>query len=251
MTKAGELGEGARGVVAFVPARGGSKRLPRKNVLPFAGRPLLAHTIEQALATPLVERCVVSTDDAEIGAVARRFGAEVVERPARLATAEATTASAARHALEQLAAQGCRPSALLTLQPNCPLRPVSVVTRALELFAEQRPDSVVSVTRSHHKLGRIESGLFVPDYAPGTRSQDMAPRWFENGVVYVSRPELVLEREDLFGRRVVPLETDPLLALGDIDTELDFVVAEHLFVRYAHRFAIGAAAAAPAPREAP
>jgi N-acylneuraminate cytidylyltransferase len=220
-------------MIAVIPARGGSKRLPKKNILPFAGSPLICHTIALARSLEVIDR--VSTDDPEIAAVAREAGAEVVARPPELATDRSTTASAVRHALTTL--EGGPPAdAVITLQPNCPLRTAQIVTDAVQLFRREKPDSVVGVTKSHHKLGPIENGRFLPAYRPGMRSQDMADQYFENGVVYVSRADMVVGHEELFGNNIAPIVLEPLYALGDIDTLLDFQVAEFLFKQYRERF---------------
>lgn len=223
-------------LIAVIPARGGSKRLPKKNILPFAGSPLICHSIALARSLAVIDRVCVSTDDAETARIARAAGAEIVVRPPELATDRSTTASAIRHALLALSASGPRADAVITLQPNCPLRTAEIVTDALDLYRRERADSVVSVTKSHHKLGPIENGRFSPGYRTGMRSQDMAEQYFENGAVYVSRAELVIDAEDLFGSHIAPLVIDPLYALGDIDTLLDFQVAEFLFKKYEERF---------------
>lgn len=223
-------------VVALIPARGGSKRLPRKNLKLFAGRPLIYYSIALAQALTQIDRCIVSTEDKEIGAVAEELGAEVVDRPAELATDFASTASVAQHVLGQLTTVGHHADTLVTLQPNCPLRPLALVQDALDLFSANDVDSVISVTQSHQKVGEIKDQYFVPDYEPGIRSQDMGPKYFENGLVYVSRASMVLETGELFGRKMFPLITDPLYALGDIDTELDFQLAEFIFERYRDHF---------------
>ena len=120
-----------------------------------------------------------------------------------------------------------------------------VVVLSVEAFRATDPvtftetwsiDSVVSVTKSHHKLGPIENGRFLPAYRPGMRSQDMADQYFENGVIYISRADMVIDAEDLFGGAIAPLVIEPLYALGDIDTLLDFQVAEFLFTKYKERF---------------
>ena len=223
-------------MIAVIPARGGSKRLPKKNILPFAGSPLICHTIALARSLDVIDRVCVSTDDPEIAAIAGDAGAEIVIRPAELATDRSTTASAIRHALTSLADSGPSAEGVITLQPNCPLRTAQIVTDAVQLFRREKPDSVVGVTKSHHKLGPIEDGRFMPAYRPGMRSQDMADQYFENGVIYVSRAEMVVTREELFGNHIAPLILEPLYALGDIDTMLDFQVAEFLFTQYRERF---------------
>lgn len=222
--------------VALIPARGGSKRLPRKNLRSFAGRPLIYYSIALAQALDRIDRCVVSTEDPEIAQVAHAYGAEVIERPPELADDLASTTSVAIHTLQMLGGGERRPEVMVLLQPNCPLRPRKLVVRALELLEEGRSDSVISVTEHHHKTGRIKDELFVPEYVPGTRSQDMPARYFENGLVYAAWTRGLMETGSLFGARVQPLVTDPLYALGDIDTALDFAVAEFLFEKYRNHF---------------
>jgi CMP-N-acetylneuraminic acid synthetase len=107
---------------------------------------------------------------------------------------------------------------------------------ALDLLAAGGCDSVVSVTSHHHKVGVIKDDLFVPEYQPGIRSQEMPSRYFENGLVYAAWSRTVLDSGNLFGSRVRPLRTDPMYALGDIDTALDFEITEFLFYRYRSHF---------------
>jgi N-acylneuraminate cytidylyltransferase len=227
--------------VAVIPARGGSKRLPRKNIRPFGGKPMLVHSIDVARRVPAIGRILVSTDDPAAARIAEDAGAEVVVRPAELASDHATTASAIRHALLSVFGPEAMPAAVVTLQPNCPLRTPGLVADALRRFEQEGADSVISVTQSHHKLGTIEGGTFTPRYRTGMRSQDMAAEYYENGVVYVSSTKMVVEKEDLFGARIVPVVIDPLYALGDIDTEFDFRLAEFLFYAYRAEFGKDAA----------
>jgi CMP-N,N'-diacetyllegionaminic acid synthase len=162
-------------------------------------------------------------------------------RPDDLSTDFATTASVVTHVVRDLAAkEDYKPVGVVLLQPNCPLRPWAIVRSAIDAFMEHPVDSVVSVTRSREKQGHIAGGLFRPAYAPGTRSQDMPDAYFENGVVYVSRGDMVRERGEIFGERIYPLVTDLLYALGDIDTELDFQIAEHLFRTHREHFLLPA-----------
>jgi CMP-N-acetylneuraminic acid synthetase len=115
-------------------------------------------------------------------------------------------------------------------------RDAALVDRALALFFAERPDSVVTVAPSHDKLGAITAGRFVPDYVPGTRSQDLAPRFREDGVVYVTRGELALATGDVFGEHMVALVDEPLFSAVDIDTALDLELAEWLFARHRSLF---------------
>jgi N-acylneuraminate cytidylyltransferase len=194
-------------------------------VRPFAGYPLIATSIAQAFESRRVDRVTVSTDDAAIAEASRSFGADVVDRPAELATDESSTAAVLEHAVRSLPADI---ELVVTLQPTNPLRPSGIIDRAIELFEEARPDSVVSVSASSSKRGRVVDGWFEPDYTPGTRSQDLAESFRENGLVYVtSRP--VAARGDVFGSRIAALPVDEVYALGDIDSLEDFERTERLF----------------------
>jgi N-acylneuraminate cytidylyltransferase len=115
------------------------------------------------------------------------------------------------------------------------------VSDALALFRGGDYDAVVSVTQSQEKGGAVENGLFAPAYSIGIRSQDLPPVYFENGLVYVSRADMVLAGGNLFGKRTGALVVDPLYARADIDTELDFEIAEFLFEKYRSRFALPSA----------
>jgi len=225
-------------IIALIPARGGSKRVPRKNIRSFAGRPLIHYSIAVARANKEIGRCIVSTEDREIADVATECGAEVICRPLELADDLTPTASVAKHVLLELAKEGNKPNAVVTLQPNCPLRPIFLLNKALELFLTNDVDSVVSVTTSHQKLGEIKDDCFIPNYPVGIRAQDMKPLYFENGLIYVTRTSVILEKANLFGSRILPLLTDPLYAYGDIDTELDFQISEFLFNKFRDHFAV-------------
>jgi N-acylneuraminate cytidylyltransferase len=224
-------------IIALIPARGGSKRVPRKNIRKFDGRPLIYYSIAIAKANKGIDRCIVSTEDHEIAEVATECGAEVIQRPLELADDLTPTVSVAKHVLSELAKEGNKPDAVVTLQPNCPLRPVYLLNKAIELFLTNDVDSVVSVTVSHQKLGEIKGGYFIPSYPVGVRAQDLKPLYFENGLIYVSRTNVIFEKGNLFGSRVLPLLTDPLYAYGDIDTELDFQISEFIFKKFRDRFA--------------
>ncbi len=210
--------------------------MPVKNLRPLAGVRLIAHSIWQARQVAAIRGCYVSTDDDAIAEVARAWGAEVIRRPPELATDTSPTGPVQQHAVRHVEATTRMPDAVVLLQPTNPLRPLSMIEDALRTFEAAQADSVITVTRSHHKLGRVVSGLFVPAYVPGTRSQDLEPSFYENGLVYVTRGEVVRDRGDVFGERIAPLETDALYAMGDIDTLLDAQITELLFQEYRERF---------------
>lgn len=231
--------------LAVIPARGGSKRLPRKNLREFAGRPLLWYSVAVARRIPEIDRCIVSTDEPAIAEVASAFGAEVDDRPAELSGDTVPLGHVVRDLLGRLTPAGPG-DAVVLLQPCCPLRSVALVRHALAAFHRERPDSVISVSPTDRKAGRIERGMFRPDYVPETRSQDMAPAYVENGAVYVAAARRVRRTGELFGSRILPIITEPWLAHGDIDTEFDLVLAEFLYQRYVPALAEGLASPASA-----
>src|SRR5262249_5683172 len=134
--------------VAIVPARGGSQRIPRKNLLSIAGKPLLVHTLEHARRSEQVDAVYVSTDDAEIAAVARANGAEVIERPAEISGAHASSESALAHALDWLRARGIAPELVAFLQCTSPLRAEGDLDRAIACLREAGADSLLSACRN-------------------------------------------------------------------------------------------------------
>jgi CMP-N-acetylneuraminic acid synthetase len=207
-------------ILAVIPARGGSKGVPRKNIRPLAGKPLIAYSIETALAVrDLLYRVVVSTDDAEIAAVARAHGAEVpFMRPAELAHDKAPQLPVLQHAARTIEEQdGVTLDWVLLLQPTAPLRTPDDVRAAIALGigaspAETGPAtsviSVVQVFAVHPILmKRIEHGALVPyciEEREGTRRQDYdPPAYMRNGAIYFTRRD-VLMGGSIWGGRIVP-----------------------------------------------
>ncbi len=229
--------------LAVVPARGGSKGLPGKNLRPVAGKPLIVHTIEAARGCPAVTRLVVSTDDPAIARVAREAGAEVPWlRPAELATDAASGFGVMRHALEACEREeGRRYEAFVYLQPTSPLRTAADVESAIALLSERGAPAVVSVCELEHPLAwTVEvgsSGELSPhpaasggDYGKGRQAHPPAHRL--NGAVYVYRAEFVRA-----GRPgLVPgtlAHVMPIDRSVDIDTEFDLALVETILSRRA------------------
>ena len=141
-------------ILAVIPARGGSSGIPRKNVRMFAGKPLIAHTIDAAKRAPSVSRIIVSTDDEEIARVSKECGADVpFLRPAELATSTSKVVDAVVHLLEKLKAdENYAPAHILLLQPTSPLRTSDDIEKAIKLFFDSEADSLVSVVRTENVL---------------------------------------------------------------------------------------------------
>lgn len=220
-------------ILAIIPARGGSKGVPRKNVRPLAGKPLIAYTIEAARSASSLDRIVVSTEDDEIAAVSRSIGAEVVARPPALAGDETTTLAVLQQVVSKLAEDGYCPDAVMTLQPTSPLRSPRHIDEAAALFeADKTADSLVScmeVPHIFHPLSvmrRNPEGYLEPfatSLAP-SRRQDKEPVFARNGAaIYLTRTDKL--SQFIFGGRLIPYYMDQASSI-DIDGPEDFVAAE-------------------------
>jgi N-acylneuraminate cytidylyltransferase len=224
--------------VAFIFARGGSKGLPRKNVKPLAGTPLIGHAVQTALATRGIARCIVSTDDPEIAATAKTFGAEIpFIRPAELATDEASEWLAWRHAISFLRDRGEPVDVFASVPATAPLRLPGDVEACLSDFAKGGADIVVTVTEAHRSpyfnmLTLAPDGtaeLVIKPEAAVVRRQ-AAPKVYDmTTVAYVADPDYILRANGVLEGRVRAVIVPPERAI-DIDTELDFRFAELLMV---------------------
>jgi YrbI family 3-deoxy-D-manno-octulosonate 8-phosphate phosphatase len=221
-------------VLAIIPARGGSERVPRKNARELAGLPLLAHTIRHAREARLVDAVVVSTDDAELAALARDQCADVVLRPAELASAEATSESALLHVLDERRAAGLDdPELVVFLQATSPVRRPGDVDGAIETLRETGADAVFSAAPSHRLIWRGEQTAVTPltyDPARRPREQDMEPEWYENGSIYVFRPDVLREHGHRLGGRVAVYPMDEWSSF-QLDTEEDAQLLEWILRR--------------------
>jgi len=222
---------------AFIFARGGSKGLPGKNIRPLGGKPLIAWSIEQALAVRRIGRVIVSTDSHEIAAVAREHGAEVpFIRPEELARDDSPEWLAWQHALNYLQdEEGALPDAMVSVPTTAPLRSSIDIENCLDEYEKGDADMVITVTDAHRspyfnmvKLNADGTvGLVIPSQSVVARRQD-APAVFDmTTVAYVARPEFVLTRHATFEGRVRHVHV-PLERAIDIDTLLDFRLAECL-----------------------
>ncbi len=215
--------------IAIIPARGGSKRLPGKNLMELGGIPLVAHSILYARSCGQVDGVYVSTDDSKIKAVALEYGAQVIDRPKAISGDNEPTVTALQHVLGQIPAKR-----VVLLQPTNPLRPMHLLSDALESFGRGTADSLFTVTRSHHKLGMIHEDSFIPyNYEPGQRSQDLEPLYYENGLLYVCGPEVIMAGQ-IITPEAFPWIVEHPFGAADIDTLQDFEFAEFLYQKYKH-----------------
>jgi len=215
--------------VALIPARGGSKRLPRKNILYLAGEPLIAHSIKYATQNNIT--VYVSTDNQEIKEMAKKYGANVIDRPAELASDHATTASVLKHTAEYLIDKGIDFDYIITLQATNPLRPEWMLKQTIDIIEKEHPDSLFAVNPILRKQGRIINNQFKPvNYHFGQRSQDMETWYYENGLLYISSKETCLA-EKVITDNAYPFVVDHIFGEIDIDTLDDFRKAEYFMLQ--------------------
>lgn len=223
------------GVLAIVPARGGSKGVPRKNVLELTpGRTLLHYVADAARQAARVNRIVLSTDDEEIAQVGRHAGLDVpFMRPRELASDETPMLSVLQHAIDQVEAGGWTPEYIVLLQPTSPLRRATHIDDALSLLVTEGPDSVVTVVEVPKHLSpdyvmKIEDGTlrpFLPEGARVTRRQDVRPAFYRDGTVYAFRRDTLERFGNIYGDRCLPLVIDASASLS-IDSPEDWAEAK-------------------------
>lgn len=223
-------------ILGIIPARGGSKRIPGKNIKPLAGKPLVAYTIEAGLKSKLIDRVIVSTEDEKIAGISKNFGAEVFIRPQELAQDETKTAPVLLHVVEELEKQGYYPGIIVLLQPTSPLRDEKIIDEALLKLINSGNDSVFTVTRigkTMPKWKRDYNGRMVAlyDYHFRPRSQEpelMEDMFAENGAFYAIKIDAFKKYRDFIGEDAEIYEMPPQI---DIDTPEDFDKVEKIILK--------------------
>jgi CMP-N,N'-diacetyllegionaminic acid synthase len=224
-------------ILAIIPARGGSKSVPRKNIIKVNGAPLISYTIKAALKADCLTDIVVSTDDAEIAEISNKFGAQIpFIRPSDLASDEAQSAPVIEHALyfmEKL--KGIQYDAVLMLQPTSPLRTSDHIKESLDLFKSQKCDSVVSIVSvgGNHplRMKRLENNYLINYVDQGF--WNMKPRqslpdvYIRNGAIYLISREAFLQQHQLIGNKCLGYVMNHSES-ANIDTPIDLKIAEQL-----------------------
>ena len=220
--------------ISIIPARGGSKGLPRKNVLPILGEPLITHTIRQSLCSERVSRTFVSTDDDEIASVSTRYGAEVIERPREISGDSATSEQALSHALDELERrESYTPDLVMFLQCTSPIRADGDIDAAIESLIDSDADSLLSVSGFHRFIWRIQQGRptsFNYDYRSRQLRQDLSAEFVENGSIYLFKPWVLRQFDNRLGGKIQLYEMNYLSSF-EIDTLDDFTLCEAIMER--------------------
>jgi CMP-N,N'-diacetyllegionaminic acid synthase len=215
--------------LAIIPARGGSKRLPRKNVLDLNGKPLIAYSIEAGLKSKYIDKVIVTSDDDEILTISERYGADTIKRPDELASDTATTFDAIKHAMENCE----RYDYIILLQPTSPLRNEKHIDEAIELLESKNADAVVSVCEMDHSplwSNTLNDSLsmsdFLKDEVVNKRSQDLEKYYRLNGAIYICNIKKFLKEESFFLKdNVFAYKMDRKKSI-DIDEKIDFEITK-------------------------
>ena len=221
-------------LVAIIPARGGSKRLPRKNVLDLAGKPLIAWTIEAALNSSYIDRVVVSTDNSKIASISKQYGADVpFLRPSKLATDKAPSIDVALHTIQELGKSGVTYDFVVFLQPTSPLRNTYHIDEAIELMEQKRAYNIVGVTTLNHPIewtNTLPKDLSLKGFLghnPILRSQDYPVRYYINGAIYiVDIKQMLTEHKLILDNNAFAYIMSRQNSI-DIDTEEDWNYVEY------------------------
>jgi CMP-N-acetylneuraminic acid synthetase len=217
-------------ILTIIPARGGSKGIPDKNIKDLAGKPLIAWTIEAALKSLYVTKTIVSSDSETILEISQKYGAKTLKRPAYLASDTARSEPVITHVLEQFKEENY--DYIILLQPTSPLRTNSDIDKAIKTLLESDATALISVYRpQHHPLKAFKmnskgflKGIINDDF-PFAPRQELAEAYYPNGAIYIVKTALFLETGKLFTDKTVAFEM-PFEKSLDIDTEADFINLE-------------------------
>jgi len=217
--------------LAIVPARGGSKRLTRKNILELNGKPLIAWSIESGLKSKYIDKVVVSSDDDEILNISKQYGADTIQRPIELASDTATTFDAIKHAIENVKNYDY----IVLLQATSPLRNFKHLDEAIELLKTKNADAIVSVCEMDHSplwSNTLNDSLsmkgFLRDEILNQRSQDLEKYYRLNGAIYICKTDKLLEEKSFFLKDSIFAYKMDRKSSIDIDEEIDFKMAKML-----------------------
>ena len=217
--------------LAVILARGGSKRLPRKNILDLNGKPLIVYSIEAGLQSKYIDKVIISSDNEEILKISQKFGAYTIKRPDELASDTSTSFDAIKHTIENVE----KYDYIILLQPTSPLRNNHHIDEAIELLEDKNADAIVSVSEMDHSplwSNTLDKSLsmkgFLKEEVLNKRSQDLEPYYRLNGAIYICKTDKLLEEKSFFLQDNIFAYMMDRESSIDIDEELDFKIAEVL-----------------------
>jgi CMP-N-acetylneuraminic acid synthetase len=218
--------------LAIILARGGSKRLPKKNILDLDGKPLIAHTINAGLKSKYIDKVIVSSDSDEILNISKKFGANILKRPDELANDTATSFDALKHTI----LNNKNYDYVILLQPTSPLRDEKHIDEAIELLNSKNADGIISISEMEHSplwSNTLDDNLsmnnFLKDEILNKRSQDLKTYYRLNGAIYIAKTTKLLEKGTFFLKEnIYGYKMDKESSI-DIDTKFDFLIAKTIF----------------------
>jgi len=222
-------------ILAIVPARGGSKGIPGKNIKLLYGKPLIAYSIESAFKSQLINRIIVSTDYVRIAEISKNYNSEVIIRPNEISRDDSLTVDTISHVLNTLKKEGYFPDIVVLLQPTSPLRTPKDVDNAINLFIKNKDkcDSVVSVCEFEHSpywALKIKNDYLTPIFSQEylrKRRQELPISYIPNGAIFVSSPDKIRKYKSFYCPKTIPYIM-PFDRSIDIDSALDFKLVELL-----------------------
>ncbi len=218
-------------IYAFIPARGGSKRIPHKNLQKIDGKPLLQYTIEASLNTSLFEKIVVSTDDPQIESLSIELGVDVVRRPSELAKDTSTTIDSVLHFIREHKLKS--EDIIILLQPTSPLRKEIHIIESYKLFLSKKGDSLISVTKPDHPPFwnfKLKNGFLFPildEKYLSMRSQDLPDTYIPNGAIYIASVNTIKCMQSFYSSNTLTYVMSRADSI-DIDEMIDLKLAELL-----------------------
>lgn len=228
-------------ILGIIPARGGSKGIPGKNIKPLGGKPLIAWTIEAAKKSNLLNHFIVNTEDKQIAEIATQYGADVpFMRPVELAQDETPTLDVVEHTLLFFGSKGQNFDAVCLLQPTSPFRPDGLIDQAIKTFIESDADALVTVRSVPDEFN--PHWVFEPDergylkIATGDteiipRRQELPPAYFRDGSIYLTKSDVILERHSLYGEKLAYLVMPGNVPYVNLDTPSDWEQAERIIAQ--------------------
>lgn len=222
-------------IVSIVPARGGSKGIPRKNIKLLNGKPVIFYSIEASNSCPLIKNTFVSTEDEEISKISTSFGANVIERPFELASDTSSSIDVICHTLDFLENNDVLPDVFVLLQPTSPLRSSKDIEKAINLFLKNDCDSLVSVCELDHQS--LLNFSLKDDYLIqntdksffNSRRQDLPNYYTLNGAIYITTPLFIRKNKSFYSNKTIPYIMSKNNSI-DLDTPFDFKLAEFLLM---------------------
>lgn len=217
-------------ILSVIPARGGSKGIPKKNLKLLLNNPLIHYSIKASLASDYVTKTVVSSDSKEILSTAKDAGAETILRPDGLALDTSPTEPSMLHALDEVEKEGFHPDAIMLLQPTSPFRSTKDIDGAVKTFLENDADSLLSVTPSHSFIWNAPDGKATAlnyDYKNRPRRQDRDPEFVENGSIYITKTDLFRKHKNRLCGKISLFVMEEYKKI-EIDSETDFKFIEYI-----------------------